>query len=622
MAKVRKNLLLKVFLVGLFLIILNSFFVFAYDSGWQNWRIKSDYVVCGQNYQKCSNSLLGVDWFRENNGKRGYGMICGESSSKFGCLHWGNAAIGRNFPLSSGSYYLIIKNYFDNTGVEDNENFVAGISSSFGANGRNGIDLGGGYKSCVFKNTFQGNSNSKVWISGPQNSFNSVQFRITSCIPNEGLVYCEDGSSAVPNCVSCTPNLVNTSWSSWENLTCSGNQMKQRRFRVQYDSNNCGTIQNQTFYEERFVGPNYINTSWSDWGNITSCRANNTILQSRNLISYDFFSCAPNITYIDYREIPCQFCTPSIRFTEWSDWFNLQCINSTHRNQARIRIEYDENNCGSFQNITHYEYRIIEDQSCFSQQIGNLFIAINSPLNITYNNSLILVNITSNGSSVWYNWNGTNVSYFSPLFVNFSEGINVLHAWASNGTNQVYANVSFYVNLSSQQNGTNMSNQIPTIYIHSPLNNTNYTTSTIWLNVSSNQIINNWFYNINGTNISFIPNITLNLSNGCYNLIVYGNNSNGTGSNSVNFCVNFSSQRDNQDNERENKIKKDIGNRYVEKDSQVSLILKNESVLSLTKKSHLKKDKSLEEIWIINIFLISFIILLFILITIILNRKW
>ena len=48
----------------------------------------------------------------------------------------------------------------------------------------------------------------------------------------------------------CSQNLVNTSWSSWANLgTCNNNIQNQYRFKVQYDSNNCGLVQNQTFYE-------------------------------------------------------------------------------------------------------------------------------------------------------------------------------------------------------------------------------------------------------------------------------------------------------------------------------------------------------------------------------------
>jgi len=54
----------------------------------------------------------------------------------------------------------------------------------------------------------------------------------------------------------CSPNLIYTSWSSWENISClQNNLMNQSRFRVLYDSENCGTITNQTFYEFRNILP-------------------------------------------------------------------------------------------------------------------------------------------------------------------------------------------------------------------------------------------------------------------------------------------------------------------------------------------------------------------------------
>ncbi len=52
----------------------------------------------------------------------------------------------------------------------------------------------------------------------------------------------------------CSPNLVYTSWSSWENISCLENGlMNQSRFRIQYDSNSCGTFDNQTYYQYRNI---------------------------------------------------------------------------------------------------------------------------------------------------------------------------------------------------------------------------------------------------------------------------------------------------------------------------------------------------------------------------------
>ena len=51
------------------------------------------------------------------------------------------------------------------------------------------------------------------------------------------------------------------------------------------------------------------------------------------------------------------------------------------------------------------------------------------------------MNITAvdlNGiDSIWYEWNGENLTYSAPLFLNFSEGLNVLHVWANDTANNV-----------------------------------------------------------------------------------------------------------------------------------------------------------------------------------------
>lgn len=78
----------------------------------------------------------------------------------------------------------------------------------------------------------------------------------------------------------------------------------------------------------------------------------------------------------------------------------------------------------------------------------------------------------------------------------------------------------------------------PSINISSLVNNSIYTTSLIWFNFSSDQVVD-WKYSLNGgANISFVPNISLNLDNWNYNVTVYVNNSNGTSSTFLNFSVN------------------------------------------------------------------------------------
>lgn len=55
------------------------------------------------------------------------------------------------------------------------------------------------------------------------------------------------------NCI-CVPNLVNTSWSEWKNISClSNNKINQSRYLIEYDSNSCGAVLNQTLYEYQTI---------------------------------------------------------------------------------------------------------------------------------------------------------------------------------------------------------------------------------------------------------------------------------------------------------------------------------------------------------------------------------
>ena len=67
---------------------------------------------------------------------------------------------------------------------------------------------------------------------------------------------------------------------------------------------------------------------------------------------------------------------------------------------------------------------------------GELRLEIISPRNVTYDTGLILINISSNGQSVWFNLFGANESYTSPIYKNLTNGTFTLYAFAnnSNGT--------------------------------------------------------------------------------------------------------------------------------------------------------------------------------------------
>jgi len=87
-------------------------------------------------------------------------------------------------------------------------------------------------------------------------------------------------------------------------------------------------------------------------------------------------------------------------------------------------------------------------------------ISIVSPSNTTYNNTTILVNISSNENNIWYNWNGNNITY-SLDYVTFNKGSNTLYAFANDTAGNLnLTSVTFFVN------------SAPSISLHSPANGT------------------------------------------------------------------------------------------------------------------------------------------------------
>lgn len=69
------------------------------------------------------------------------------------------------------------------------------------------------------------------------------------------------------------------------------------------------------------------------------------------------------------------------------------------------------------------------------------------PINTTYLSRTQILNISSNGNTILYNFDGTNHTYISPIFVIFNEGFNDLEVYAlDNAGNFNSTNILFTVN--------------------------------------------------------------------------------------------------------------------------------------------------------------------------------
>ncbi|MHA1791113.1 MAG: BspA family leucine-rich repeat surface protein [Promethearchaeota archaeon] len=149
-------------------------------------------------------------------------------------------------------------------------------------------------------------------------------------------------------------------------------------------------------------------------------------------------------------------------------------------------------------------------------------VFINNPTNATYTESTQLVNITASDASgidsIWYNWNGTNVTYTSPVNVTFTEGMNIFHTWA----NDTHGNVGFTIVTFT------IDTKDPVVVINNP-NNTTYTNPTQLVNITASDVnsIDTIWYNWNGTNVTYTSPVNITFLEGMNVLNAWVNDTNG-----------------------------------------------------------------------------------------------
>jgi hypothetical protein len=164
-------------------------------------------------------------------------------------------------------------------------------------------------------------------------------------------------------------------------------------------------------------------------------------------------------------------------------------------------------------------------------------VTIQSPVNnTTYNTHAIIVNATADQTiDTWsYELNGGSISpLFNGATYTFSEGCHELIVYGENTNGTGNDTVSFCVNLSTPINP-----EAPNVTIVFPNDGETYNTTLVMVNATADQTIENWTFNVDGGIFNdFVPGNSYNLTEGCHDLIVLGANVNGTGSDTVNFCI-------------------------------------------------------------------------------------
>jgi len=160
----------------------------------------------------------------------------------------------------------------------------------------------------------------------------------------------------------------------------------------------------------------------------------------------------------------------------------------------------------------------------------NPTITLYSPQSINYTTTSIPLQVSANEVIVTWQYSlngGINVTFTPNTTITAIQGSNNITVYANDSVNNIgSSSVSFFVD-----------SIIPNITIDSP-ENISYSTTSIALNVSADETIDTWWYNLNGTNVTFTPNTTITASEGSNTITVYGNDTLGNeGSDSVSFTV-------------------------------------------------------------------------------------
>ena len=225
--------------------------------------------------------------------------------------------------------------------------------------------------------------------------------------------------------------------------------------------------------------------------------------------------------------------------------------------------EYDDK-------IAWYEHRQINETLIFSEGAHSVTVyAEDKAGNLNSSTVLFMVDTTlptaptidmpTNGSTLAsaYTWvNGTTDTDTTNVTV-YVNGLITNASVAVSGTNFNISNVplgtdgDYEINVSAIDaawniNTTNATAIVtvditsPTLTISSPTEDHNYNTCNISLNVTADETIDTWLYNINGTgNVTFSSNESIsNLPDGNHNITVFANDSVGNiGSSMVNFTI-------------------------------------------------------------------------------------
>ena len=212
-------------------------------------------------------------------------------------------------------------------------------------------------------------------------------------------------------------------------------------------------------------------------------------------------------------------------------WYNWKGVNVTYFSEYYITFDEGFNTIQAWANDSagNLGTTIIT----FAIDTTNPIMEIESPMNKMYNNATQLLTISTSDNvavdTIWYNWNGVDVTYSSAYYITFDEGLNTIHAWVNDSVGHISTtSLTFSIDTT-----------VPIVEIESLLNTTYYIPMQL-LNISASDdvAVETIWYNWNGVDVTYTSAHYITFDEGLNTIYAWVNDSVGNiGTTSLTFTM-------------------------------------------------------------------------------------
>ncbi len=287
-------------------------------------------------------------------------------------------------------------------------------------------------------------------------------------------------------------NITNVSIQLYNSTGSIINSTNNNQSEITYSFNN---LSEGTYYFNATVLNLLNHTDTTETRNITIDLTNPTITLENNTDNETIINRSNIIINVSANDINLENITINIYNENNTHIYNITTTNNN------LTINYTLVSDGIYYfNATTYDkagnYNYTETRNITIDTTAPI-LTIESPTNITYNTTIILVHITSNGNNTWF-YNGTeNQTYTEPVNITFNEGTNTIHAWTNDTIGNLnYTNITFTIDtlipIITFNNDTDNNSIIERSYIviNVSASDTNLANITINIYNSTNDLIN------------------------------------------------------------------------------------------------------------------------------------